>query len=509
MIMEKNWKLCERLVIGIFENSEAIIADPSQKNGEKEIDKLLKKSNGRKVFVENNNFSIRVCGVNVMINHSDFDNELILSNQTELQEIVNIMTSIRMDNGVFEGNNWSLLMDNHKNFLPAKEGIDVYDVAEIEMIRRFSVTNLPKTSKWDVGYSYHSESETYYYLGTIASWRVKNSLNTDYGPQSTEELHMVLDSTSFKPKTGQQYTTAELIQDYFSSIRFLKKKSTMAKSKTPFATDNFTNYVPLLDSMIDKWIKENKSTYSENSNLIVYKEELSRLLKFFEYSTVGEPVVLSVDSIQKLKDILKDNIKYCLVRHWSTEFTNVKNEAVVNEIRQIFYDTFFRESDVYNTMTYYDSLIEKVSGLKLTELVEESLATFDSLSLMNTWENYINNIVNVEANRGDLTDFILDDSFEKNQWYYGYHQRTKTTFTDAESKVFDDVMDFCRETSKTSSEYFIKNSGTLSKPRYVEQFTITIDTILRMYGDNVPEEVQQVLISGRFKKVIIKKDYNK
>ena len=41
MIMEKNWKLCERLVIGIFEDSEALIADPSQKTGEKEIDKKL------------------------------------------------------------------------------------------------------------------------------------------------------------------------------------------------------------------------------------------------------------------------------------------------------------------------------------------------------------------------------------------------------------------------------------------------------------------------------------
>ena len=509
MIMEKNWKLCERLVVGILENSEATIADPSQKNGEKEIDKLLKKSNGRKIFVENNNFSIRVCGINIMINHPDFDNELILSNQTELQEVVKIMSSIQMNKGVFEGNNWSLLMDNHKNFLPAKEGIDIYDIAEVEMIRRFSITNSPKTSKWEVGYSYHSENETYYYLGTIAGWRTKNSLNSNYGPQSPEELHMVLDSGSFKPKSGQQYTINELVQNYFGSIKFLKKKSTMAKSKTPFATNNFTNYVPLLDSMIDNWIKENKSIYNENSNLVIYKEELSRLFKFFEYSTPGEPIVLSVDSIQKLKNILKDNIRYCLVRNWSTEFTNAKTEAVVNEICQIFYDTFFKESDVYNTMSYYGSLIEKVSGLVLTDLIEESLTTFDPLTLMDTWENYLNNIVNVEANRGDLTDFLLDDSFEKNNWYYGYHQRTKTTFTDAEDKIFSDIMDFCRETSKTSSEYFIKNSGTLSKPKYVEQFTITIDTILRMYGNNVPEEVQQVLINGRFKKVIIKKDYNK
>ena len=117
MIMEKNWKLCERLVIGIFEDSEALIADPSQKTGEKEIDKKLGKISGKKLFVENNNFSIRICGMNIMINHPDFSNELILSNQTELQEIIKIISQIQTDKGVFEGNNWSLLMDNHKNFL--------------------------------------------------------------------------------------------------------------------------------------------------------------------------------------------------------------------------------------------------------------------------------------------------------------------------------------------------------------------------------------------------------
>ena len=67
-------------------------------------------------------------------------------------------------------------------------------------------------------------------------------------------------------------------------------------------------------------------------------------------------------------------------------------------------------------------------------------------------------------------------------------------------------MNFCRETSKDHNEYMVRNAGTLSKPKYVEVFTITLDTIYRMYGNNVPSEVQDVLISGRFKKVTIKKD---
>lgn len=510
MIMEKNWKLCERLVIGIFEDSEALIADPSQKTGEKEIDKKLGKISGKKLFVENNNFSIRICGMNIMINHPDFSNELILSNQTELQEIIKIISQIQTDKGVFEGNNWSLLMDNHKNFLPAKEGIDIYDIAEVEMIRRFSLINSPKTSKWDVGYSYCDETKTYYYLGTVCSWINKeSSITTKYGPQSDVELHMVLDSDSFKPVTGQQYTVSELIKKYFTSIQFLKKKSTMSKIKTAFATDDFTNYVPFLDSMIDNWIKENKTTCNSKSNLIFYKEDLSRLFRYFEYSKTNETIILSMDSISKLEKILRNCIKYCLVKHWQKEYTSASASAIISEIRGIFYDSFFKETNIYNRQSYYEDMIEKVSGLRVDDLINKEVSLFDPMTLMDTWENYVNNIINVDFNSGDLTDFLLDESYEKNQWHYGYHQKTKTTFTDPEKKVFDDIMDFCRETSKSSSEYFIKNSGSLSKPKYVEQFTITIDTIFRMYGDNVPEDVQQVLMNGKFKRVIIKKDYNK
>lgn len=506
MIMEKNWKLNETLVIGVFDDSEAIIADANQKTCVKEIEKRVSKLGGKKLVLENSNFSIRLCGVNLMINHPEFEKELSLSNQAELQDIVKIINFAKIENGIFEGNNWSLLMDSHKNFLPAREGIKIYDVAEVEMIRRFSIVNSSKTSKWEAGYSYCDENKTYYYLGTICSWKAKNSLNSVYGPQECSELHMVLDSNDFRPKAGQTYTVTELIKNYFGKITFLKKRSNLIKIKTQVATDDFVNYVPLLEEMINNWYTINKTTYSSMSNLITYKEDLSRLFKMFEYSTAGEPVVLSTNSINKIREILNDCVKYTIVKYWEKNYIH-DTKKTFQEMLFNFFDEFFRESDVYNKQTYYQSLIEKVSGIDINNIITESIDKFDPSELDNNWKNYINNIVNVESCYGELTDFLLDDSSEKNQWHYGYHQRSKTQFTDEESKIFEKIIDFCRETSKSSSEYYIKNSGTLAKPKYIEKFTITIDTIVRMYGDDVPEDVQRVLINGRFKKVIIKKDY--
>ena len=56
------------------------------------------------------------------------------------------------------------------------------------------------------------------------------------------------------------------------------------------------------------------------------------------------------------------------------------------------------------------------------------------------------------------------------------------------------------------NEYSVRNMGTLSKPKLVEYFVITMDTIYNIYGNNVPEEIQNVLISGKFSKVTIKRD---
>ena len=40
-LMEKNWKLCETLVVGIIGTNEIHLADPTQKSYVKEIDKIL------------------------------------------------------------------------------------------------------------------------------------------------------------------------------------------------------------------------------------------------------------------------------------------------------------------------------------------------------------------------------------------------------------------------------------------------------------------------------------
>ena len=68
-------------------------------------------------------------------------------------------------------------------------------------------------------------------------------------------------------------------------------------------------------------------------------------------------------------------------------------------------------------------------------------------------------------------------------------------------------MNFCRDTSNSSSEYLVRNVGTLTKPKYIEVFNITIDTVNRMYKDTkIPENIQQLLIQDRFVRVTIKLD---
>lgn len=501
-LMEKNWKLCETLVVGIIGTNEIHLADPTQKSYVKEIDKLLNKEGGKKLTIENNNFSIRLCGVNLMISHPDLPCECSLQNQSDLEDIMRIISCAKIDNGIFEGSNWSFLMDSHKNFLPAKEGIKVYDDAEIKMIRNFSLGSATKTSKWVPGYCYFNEDMTYYYLGTMCTWRKRDSVaKTTYGPQQIDEaLHMVLDSNDFKPIKGQSYNISDIIKDNFHKIKFLKKRSNMAKSQVAFAKDDFTNYLPLVEGLLEKWIKDNRINYNNYSNLITFSMGIENFFKIIEYSTSGEDLNLSVRSIELIESVIRDKMKFELIRNFNPKKYNIS--SLQKDVEQSFFYSI--HGDIYNQEEYYGNMLLSF-GININNISKEVVDGFDPLSLMDTWEHYTNNIVNVSENPGELTEFFLDDSCERNK-NYSYYYGGKDSLSDKEKPIFEEIMEFCRETSKDHNEYMVRNAGTLSKPKYVEVFTITIDTIHRMYGNNVPSDVQEVLISGKFKKVTIKKD---
>lgn len=502
ILMKKNWKLCETLVVGIIGTNEIHLADPTQKSYVKEIDKLLNKEGGKKIIIENNNFSIRLCGVNILVSHPELPCECSLQNQSDLEDIVRIIPYTKIDNGVFDGNNWSFLMDSQKNFLPAKEGIKIYEDAEIKMIRNFSLGSVTKTSKWVPGYYYFNEDTVYYYLGTMCTWKIQNSIaNTTYGPQKTDEtLHMVLDASDFRPVKGQTYNITDIIKDNFHKIKFLKKRSNMAKSQVAFAKDDFTNYLPLVEGLLEKWIKNNRINYNDYSSLITFSTGVENFFKIIEYSTSGEDLNLSTRSIELIESVIRDKMKFELIRRFNPKKHNISSLQEV--AKQVFFNSI--SGDIYNQEDYYGNMLLSF-GINIDNISKEIVDNFNPLLLMDTWEHYTNNIVNVLENPGELTEFFFDDSCEKNK-NYSYYYGGKSNFSDKEKPVFEGIMDFCRETSKDHNEYMVRNAGTLSKPKYVEVFTITLDTIYRMYGNNVPSEVQDVLISGRFKKVTIKKD---
>ena len=152
-----------------------------------------------------------------------------------------------------------------------------------------------------------------------------------------------------------------------------------------------------------------------------------------------------------------------------------------------------KEEDILNSL-----------GIQIDLLIDETVSNFNPVELSDTWEHYIENIAHVHQTPGPLTDFFLDESSTKSYYYGNYGNKDK--FTDPEKVAFDEIIKQCREISKDPNEYSVRNMGTLSRPKLVEYFVITMDTIYNIYGNNVPEEIQNVLISGKFSKVTIKRD---
>ena len=260
--MENYWRLCGTLCAVILNDRSVRIADPYKKNLIKELDKIVSLGEGKKVFIDNRNFSVKIVFDKIYVKHESFgtDEYLLVKNQAGIKDIMYVISETVCNKGLLEGDNWSILFNDQKECLPAKDGITVYDKAEIEMFRRLSVSNSSKTSKWIPGYRYDTEQEVFYYLGEVNCLKNGEYSNCTYGTRSDNKYYMTLSAKNYKPKDGE--TINEAIKNNFKDIKFSTKKCMVVKGKQ-FATDDFMGMIPLWDDLISNWENTGKINVNE------------------------------------------------------------------------------------------------------------------------------------------------------------------------------------------------------------------------------------------------------
>jgi hypothetical protein len=510
--MEKNWRLCGTLIAAITDNTKVLFVDPDQKGYTKEVNKIIK-NGGQSITLENNGFSVRICNDIVYVNHPNLPNECVLVNSAELKDLIYIISHTTVNNGIFDGH-WSFLVDIYKNFLPARDGISLYEKAELEMIRKFSLVNGKKTSSWEPGYCYYNETETLYYLGTVRTWRKdSSSIKTEFGTiPGNKEYHMTLSSEDYKP-TGFE-TLEEVIKNNFYKIKFSEKRNKMVASTNKFATGEVKEMVPLWEDIINNWRSENFGYINKYSNLVCYKSEITNLFSLFEYTKDGEDFFnFSSEGKNILREILKDEMKYLITTYWGYNTYHLEegpsplksNEQNINVLTSGIFE-IQHNCQIYNRVEYYTQMMNMI-GISLRDIAKEVVNEFNPANLINSWKNYVNNLSYVENENGLFTSAVINKSSDRPDGYYSSNTVEYDDLTTDQKELLEDAVNFCRNTSKDCSEYLIKNIGTLSKPKYVEVFNITIDTINRMYKDTeIPEKIQQILIKDRFTRITIKLD---
>ncbi len=520
-----NWRFCKSLAIAYIDQSgEVHFADSEQKNYVKELDKLIKEG-GRKYLIENSGFSVRLSGVNLYISNPEIgEGEFLLQNSANIEDILKIVSEsgVEISEGVFKGNNWCFVIDYNKNFLPVKEGMKIYEDAELEAVKKIVSSTSTKTSKWEPGYRYDSEdSRSVYYLGTATSWKTANKYST-LTPAETE-FHMVLESDCFNPRDTTK-TLEEIIKENFFNIKFYTKKSSLFKSNVKFISgpDKVNKITTLWDSIIENWIKENETTYSNYSNLITYRKNVGELLSLFLHTANDKDVpVLSEKGENMLTSVIRNYLYYLLVTYYDkcnyfSSKTWIGKGKTIEEncanLKQILFIKII-DSLNYHKEEYFTSLFMEL-GINLDTLIQDVVSSFNPAKMFDTWQDYLNNISNIaESFGGDFTEVWIDESkIKPKDSFFGYYNSNVqeiSALKDPYKTIFSDIFQYCVETSKNPVEYTIKNRGTLSKPAYVEQFRITIDTIMRKYENNVPEKVAKPLIDGRFLRLTYIRDLKK
>lgn len=517
-----NWRLCGTLAIAYIDSTgEIYFTDSEQKTSQKELDKLIK-DGGKKFLIENSGFSIRLTGDNyLLVSHSDLGNrEYLLKNAADMIDIMKIISDpeVKLQGGVFEGNNWSFVLNPNRNFLPAKEGTKVYDDAELEMIKRFTIGTSPKTSKWEPGYRYDDETSSIYYLGTVGSWVNNNNNNNNkytysIASQGKEVYYMILESKNFRPKPNQ--SLEEVFKENFFNIKFKTKRNTLVKASKPFATGtSIANITDTWENIIENWIKENETTYSEYSNLVMYKKNPGYLFEIFKYTNLNEVPLLSTKSKELIESILKHYFKYILVRYWNKKGVfpgdwfgeNKSAEDNTKSLLKCVYHSFDDEGNYWKE-EYFTTLFSEL-GIDTNKISTETIAVFEPTKMFDTWEHYLNNIPNVEENPiGNFTNIWIDESsYSSRDYYYSSDTKRLDELKEPYKSVFTDILEYCKNESKNSGDYIVRNKGTLNKPKYVEQFRITLDTICNKYEGNVPETIQEALINGKFLKLTYIRD---
>lgn len=508
----KDWRLTSDVVAFIVNKDTVYFADPSKK---KYIDPVKRIFGGAsaEIHLTNKNFKAQIKKDVILVkNESLPDKDLYYKvgniDPSNIFEIAEGSTILRGDiqeefELVFHSEATAVRLIT-KSMSSYKETLE-------EMRRRLNCEIYSRTKNWKVGYRYDSIDSSLYYLGEVSSHKIHPTNSSFYEtPQRTVHLFVTeIDEDTEKSVSEvikkRLYVKDEKDRSNRFRICMRDNVGTLVESGK-YLEDDVTSIKSLWEDMVNTYLEKKKKQYSPNSSLY-FHEDVSSLLRIFDYTDLTDGEVKISDSIKsKVEEVISEHLYKYLVDYYDLTHYHVEQSVNSKKGRDKNVDAlisyFYYSLDDSNTLkiSYYSDLFKKI-GIDLKQIADKTLTRFECNK--DSFDNDIESLLDYENyyKRHDYNKYnkSIDQRSLKTSASYktlndaisGNHLR------DAIMKLFKEARD---SFGGYVEKYEIINCGTLRKPTNITTCTISIMNIINYFGgiDKMSEFLKKDIIGEKF-----------
>lgn len=226
----------------------------------------------------------------------------------------------------------------------------------------------------------------------------------------------------------------------------------------------------------------------------------------FQFIDPTEEIKLSIESKNKLNEILQENFFRKIIEIWNPPYQDVSNSSYIGS--QCSYSENLEKLKLYSKSLKIQNLTSKI-GLDLDSIIKNSFDRFlDIKKGISSGEiNYITGylqIFNTKIFEGS-NKWIWSKAYEFDgcrRYIYTQNKSLKDSCLLGSDILLNEINDiYLKATNNYGleiSNYRVTNIGTVSKPLSVIYLTITLDDILTNHGGILPKELEDEISKYKF-----------
>lgn len=513
-----NWRLVGGLEAYLLTNSKeerkVYLVCPEKKQYKVAVQKMIKDSPYRTIYIEENEFSLRFGDLlEFQIKSKEFpepDEWYTVMNGTDESKLVaDILKASDYVGGEFKGSNWEVIFDGVNSDTVSFVCPKMEEYAEYfsELRRRISVETMSKTKKWIPGHRYDSIDKTIIYLGPVKSKMIDGVMVEDEKDYKTKFAYVSLLKDE---KTVAEIFEKRVIGAGKYDIKFTDTEMLMVDSGEYLKAED---KMPSLYKQSPRMMEELMDRFFIKGNPKNDRSFLINIIKPLLYKTESDSIIPD-EAKEKVEVLIKSIKRNIYISTWNTNSgfypitSEQSREENIESLKRMFAQVTSNgtpsQKEIYRT---WENILKDI-GIDWDKLTEEVLDSWEEEDVFKSLDNYVKYSAYFDYHNPDQYHRTVNQRKKSLRRLYGNVIQPAVSL---DSIYPEELCNVLKEILTKGDEeygvglqkYRVFNNGTKAKPLYYVEAAVSVPEIIKYYNGKVPGNIEHSIIKYKFWELVV------